>query len=51
MIAEGKYDVTIDDIKEAIKFLPEDIIQKRNNEGKTPIDLFAELLTKTNGAE
>ena len=51
MIAEGKYDVTIDDFKDVAKILPEDILQKRNNEGKTPIDLFAELLTKTNGAE
>ena len=51
MIAEGKYDVTIDDFKDVAEILPEDILQKRNNEGKTPIDLFAELLTKTNGAE
>lgn len=42
MIAEGKYDVTIDDIKEAIKFLPEDIIYKKNKAGKTPFNLILE---------
>ena len=42
MIAEGKYDVTIDDIKEAVKFLPEDIIYKKNKAGKTPFDLILE---------
>ena len=46
MIAEGKYDVTIDDIKEAAEFLPADIIYKKNNEGKTPIGLFVDLLSK-----
>ena len=51
MIAEGTYDITMDDIKEAMNILPEDIIYKKNNEGKTPIDLFVELLTKKNGAE
>lgn len=42
MIAEGTYDITIDDIKEAIKFLPEDIIYKKNKAGKSPFDLFQE---------
>ena len=42
MIAEGTYDITIDDIKEAIKFLPEDIIYKKNKAGKSPFDLFLE---------
>ena len=42
MIAEGKYDVTIDDIKEAVKFLTEDIIYKKNKAGKTPFDLILE---------
>lgn len=51
MIAEGKYDITMDDFKDVAEILPEDILQKRNNEGKTPIDLFVELLTKKNGAE
>ena len=51
MIAEGKYDITMDDIKETMKFLPEDIIYKKNNDGKTPIDLFMEILTKKDGAE
>lgn len=51
MIAEGTYDITMVDFKDAAKFLPEDIIYKKNNEGKTPIDLFVELLTKKNGAE
>lgn len=51
MITEGKYDVTMDDFKEAAKFLPEDIICKKNNEGKTPLDLFTELLTRKAEAE
>ena len=42
MIAEGTYDVTINDVKEAIKFLHEDIIYKKNKTGKTPFDLFLE---------
>ena len=42
MIAEGTYDITMDDIKEAMKFLPEDIIYKKNKTGKTPFDLFLE---------
>ena len=46
MIAEGKYDITMDDIKEAAEFLPADIIYKKNNEGKTPIGLFVDLLSK-----
>ena len=40
MIAEGTYDITMDDIKEAIKFLPEDIIYKKNKAGKTPFNLL-----------
>lgn len=51
MIAEGTYDITMDDFKDAAKFLPEDIIYKKNNEGKTPADLFAELLTRKDEAE
>ena len=51
MIANGSYNITMDDLKEVAETLPEDILQKRNNEGKTPIDFFAELLTKKNGAE
>lgn len=31
-----------DGFKEEIKFLPQDIINKRNKEGKTPFDLFLE---------
>ena len=42
MIAEGTYDITIDDIKEVIKFLPKDIIYKKNKAGKTPFDLILE---------
>ena len=42
MIAEGTYDITMDDIKEAMKILPEDIIYKKNKSGKTPFDLFLE---------
>lgn len=51
MIAEGKYDITMDDFKDVAEILPEDILQKRNKEGKTPIDLFMEILTKKDGAE
>ena len=51
MIANGRYDITMDDFKDVAEILPEDILQKRNNEGKTPIDLFVEILTKKNGAE
>ena len=51
MIANGRYDITMEDFKDAAKFLPGDIIYKKNNDGKTPIDLFVELLTKKNGAE
>ena len=46
MIAEGKYDITMDDFKEVAEFLPADIIYKKNNEGKTPIGLFVDLLSK-----
>lgn len=46
MIAEGKYDITMDDFKEVAEFLPTDIIYKKNNEGKTPIGLFVDLLSK-----
>lgn len=42
MIAEGTYDITIDDIKEVIKFLPKDIFYKKNKAGKTPFDLILE---------
>ena len=51
MIAEGKYDITMDDFKEAAEILPEDIIYRKNNDGKTPVDLFVELLTKKDEAE
>lgn len=51
MIANGRYDITMEDFKDAAKFLPGDIIYKKNNEGKTPLDLFTELLTKRDGAE
>ena len=51
MIAEGKYDITMEDFKDATKFLPEDIIYKKNNDGKTPLDLFTEILTKKDVAE
>lgn len=40
MIAQGAYD--IDDVREAIKFLPEDIIYKKNKAGKTPFNLILE---------
>ena len=46
MIRDGDYAVDMSDFKEVVKFLPEDIIYSKNNEGKTPIDLFTELLTK-----
>ena len=51
MIAEGTYDITMDDFKDVAEILPEDILQKRNNEGKTPVDLFTELLTRKDEAE
>ena len=50
MSAEGTYDISMDDFKDAAKFLPEGIIYKKNNEGKTPIDLFVELLIRKGGA-
>ena len=46
MIRDGDYAVDMSDFKEVVKFLPEDIIYSKNNEGKTPIDLFTELLTQ-----
>lgn len=51
MIRDGNNDVYMSDFKEVAKFLPENIICSKNNEGKTPLDLFTELLTKKNGAE
>ena len=51
MIAEGTYDITMEDFKDAAKFLPGDIIYKKNNDGKTPVDLFTELLTRKDEAE
>lgn len=51
MIAEGKYDITMDDFKEVAELLPEDIIYKKNNEGKTSIDLFVDLMSKKDEVE
>ncbi len=51
MIANGRYDITMEDFKDAAKFLPGDIIYKKNNDGKTPVDLFTELLTRKDEAE